>query len=64
MTLKTQKFPQKQKKKNLTFFAEKFLKNILTYFKKLSGKMYQFWSKKWLILQDFGNILEKYFNLF
>ena len=50
MTLKTQKF----RKKNLTFFAEKFWKNILTHFQKFPAKMFRFWSKKWLILQDFG----------
>ena len=43
-------------KKNLTFFAEKFWENILTYFQKVSAKMFRFLSKNgW-----FYKILEKF----
>ena len=49
MTLKTQKI-----QKNLTFFAEKLWKNILTYFQQISAKIFRFWSK----IGWFYNILE------
>ena len=53
MTLKTLKFQPK----NLTFFAETFWENMLTYFQKLSGKISRFWSKNgW-----FYKILENFF---
>ena len=42
MTLKTQTFWGK----NLTFFAEKFWENILTYFQKFSAKILDFGQKK------------------
>ena len=55
MTLKNTKISTK----NLSFFAEKFFENILTHSQKFSAKIFRFWSKKWLILQDFGKLRKK-----
>ena len=53
----TQIKKKKKRKKNLTFFAEKFWENILTYFQKFLAKIFKFWSKNgW-----FYKILEKFF---
>ena len=43
MTLQPQTF--QKKKKNLTFFAEKFWENTLTYFQKFSAKLLDFCQK-------------------
>ena len=43
----------------MDIFCTKVLENILTYFQIFSAKISRFWSKKWLILQDFGKSKNK-----
>ena len=49
-------YPKKSEfsKKNLTFLQKFFWEIILICFQTFSAKILHFWSKKWLILQDFG----------
>ena len=42
--------------KSNIFCRKKFWENILTYFQRFSAKLFRFWSKKQLILQNFGKI--------
>ena len=47
-----------KKKKKLTYFAEKFWENILTFFKNFQLNFLDI-GHRWLILQDFGKNVER-----